>query len=453
MTVSQSTRKSIDDLAKAIVEGLEKDYSMPGAVVLKTSSPVPDIEGNEPNGLFLIGREARLFQKALGSLQNDPAVEHLTRANLSEALIALAQDLESNRPRTKSGSALRQRINNFVSDLARPLIRFEVAFSIESVTFPMETLTFGDVVFREFTLEVAEEWGFPKATSLSRKMHDKLVGQPVGIVTVDAGSSKKAAERAQESLERALNTLRFCIGSITRTPVWDSQLLQRRGQFRAIREVSPQKKFVSTGGGRTSTPIDLEFAESLAGSTAEFMRQLAPIYDGTIQARLRDALFRSIEWIGTSITRESYDHKVVDLCTALEAALTTINDGRKGQAIALRSMLLSMAVDEPFFDPRELYVLYKLRSRVVHGAALGECGENDYIKLRQMAERVVLNIIKLNSTQREINRPWALIGFLESPERVDEALTWLVRWQDDDTKAVADYAKLKSSPADKVEEG
>ena len=284
-------------------------------------------------------------------------------------------------------------------------------------------------------------------------MHDQLVGQPVGIVTVDAGSYKKAEERAQESLERALNTLRFCIGSITRTPVWDSQLLQRRGQFRAIREVSPQKKFVSTGGGRTSTPIDLEFTELLAGSTTEFMRQLAPLYDDTIQARLRDALFRSIEWIGTSITRESYDHKVVDLCTALEAALTTIDDGKKGEAIALRSMLLSMAVDEPFFDPRELYVLYKLRSRVVHGAALGECGENDYIKLRQMAERVVLNIIKLNSTQREITRPSGLIKFLETPERVDEALTWLVRWQDDDTKALAEYAKPKSSRADKVEEG
>ena len=164
MTVSQSTRKSIDDLAKAIVEGLEKDYSIPEAayVVLKTSSPVPDIEGNDPNGLFLIGKEARLFQKALGALQNDQAAEHLTRANLSEALIALVQDLESNRPTMKSGSALRRRINAFVSDLARPLIRYEVAFSIESVTFPTGTLTIGDVVFREFTLEVAEEWGFPE---------------------------------------------------------------------------------------------------------------------------------------------------------------------------------------------------------------------------------------------------------------------------------------------------
>ena len=175
----------------------------------------------------------------------------------------------------------------------------------------------------------------------------------------------------------------------------DRQLLQRRGEFRIIREISPESRLISTGGASISDPMNLDFAGPLVNSTNEFLERLTPLYDGTIREGLRDALFRSIEWVGVSLTRENYDHKIVDLFTAMEAVLTTKDDGRKGEAIAIRLMLLSMVLNVVLVDPQWILVLYDLRSRVIHGAALGVSGENDVMRLRPLAERVLLGVIEL----------------------------------------------------------
>ena len=141
------------------------------------------------------------------------------------------------------------------------------------------------------------------------------------------------------------------------------------------------------------------------------------------------------------ITREYRDHQVVDLCTALEAVLTTLDDGRKGEAIALRSMLLAVALNKPLTDPQEVYSLYELRSRIVHGADLSVSGENDYIKLRSLAEQVLLGVLELNEVSGPFRRPIDLIRRLEKRDRLEKALAWLDYWQDEATKAVAKYGR------------
>ena len=329
-----------------------------------------------------------MYQEALQALENDEAVEHLTRANLDEALFALVPEFEHTQSVKLTKRAIRKKVSDFFSDLVVPPTHYEVAFSVDNINLNAESLTIGDVVFREFTQELAQEWGFDKTSGIFREMLFEIVGLSVGIVTTQGRSARKAAERAQDSLERALNTFRACVGSFTRTKTWDRALLQKRGRARVMRETSPEPKLISTGGGPITEPIELLLTPRLVHSTNEFVGKLAPLYDGTIQGSFRDALLRCIEWIGVSITRESRDHQVVDLCTALEAVLTTLDDGRKGEAIALRSMLLAVALNQPFTDPQEVYSLYELRSRVVHGADLGVSGENDYIKLRSLAERV-----------------------------------------------------------------
>ena len=152
-----------------------------------------------------------------------------------------------------------------------------------------------------------------------------------------------------------------------------------------------------------------------------------------------------------SITRESYDHKIVDLCTGLEAVLTTVDDRRKGEAIAFRFMLLSTALGRPFCPPGVLYDLYERRSRVVHGAALGECGNNDYLQLRLVAKEAVLNIIELNRVQGPIDRPSRLIRLLESRGRMKEATAWLESCRDNATRKVTKYAKSRLSSPGEVE--
>ncbi len=445
MPASQQTRSKVENLANAINEGPETEHPVPypGWVILKTSNPFVDPGDGSSEGLFLVGKQARLYQEALQALENDEAVEHLTRATLDEALDALVRDLDPTRSGKPGRSAIRQRLGQFFSDLVVPPSQFEVAFSVENINLNSESLTIGKVVFKEFTQELAQEWEFEKANGLFRKQIFEIVGLPVGIVSVEGRSVQKAAQRAQDSFDRALNTLRASVGSFTRTRTWDRELQQRRGQYRVIRETSPNTRLISTGGGPISNPIELVLMPRLVNSMNEFMGKLAPLYDGRVQGRFRDALLRSIDWIGTSITREYRDHQVVDLCTALEAVLTTMDDRRKGEAIALRSMLLSVALDQPFTDPQEVYSLYELRSRVVHGADLGVGAESDYIKLRSLAERVLLGVLELHGTQGEgpFHRPTNLIRCLEQPQRLENVLAWLDHWQDEPTRAVARFAR------------
>ena len=233
--------------------------------------------------------------------------------------------------------------------------------------------------------------------------------------------------------------------SSTPFAISDRWLLQRRGEFHAVRQVEPKTSRVESGAARGFRPIGLDLTDPWTASTKDFIGRLGPLYDGTMQGKLRDALLRSLEWTGMSITHESYDHKIVDLCTGLEAVLTTVDDPRKGEAIAFRFMLLSTALGRPFCPPGVLYDLYEHRSRVVHGAALGECGKNDYLQLRLAAKQAVLNIIELDRAQGPIDRPSHLIRLLETRGHMKETIAWLEGCQDNATRKVTEYANLRLS--------
>ena len=454
MTVENSTRNRIDKLAEIIVESSDEGPSASRGSLMARVIPdsVSIDEGDDPTWLSLYGEAVHRFFEALDALEKDRAFEHLTRKELDAELAILSYDLVVKRKGMKSGSVRRERINRFFSTLARQLIPYEVAFNVEGIKFATDPLTIGEVVFREFSQEFASDWDCVKAEGPSRKVIQKelanLTGRSVGVVTVHAGSAEKAVERAQGYFDRALNILRFCISSFPPAVIHDLELLQRRGCFHAVRRLEPEVRPVRTGWERGFQPMECELSGPLAQSTKCFVEQLSPLYDGTIHGKLHDALLRSLQWIGTSITRQNFDDKVVDLCTALEAALTTKGDPKKGEAITLRSMLLSMALGDGFPSPRELYHLYELRSRVVHGAALGVCGESDYRRLRWRAQETVLNIIRLTHMQETITRPSRLITFLESGEWMERAVRWLEDWrdkytQDEYTKALAEYAKEK----------
>ena len=208
MPESQRTRSQVENLANAIVEGSETEHPTPhpGWVVLKTSNHFADPEDASYDGLFLVGKQARLYQEALQALENEEAVEHLTRANLDEALLALVRDLEPTQSAKPNRSAIRQKVRNFFSELVVPPAHYEIAFSIENIKLNGSSITIGNVVFREFTQELAEGWGFETKTGQFREKLLEIVGQPVGIVKVSGMSPTKAAERAQGHLDRALNT-------------------------------------------------------------------------------------------------------------------------------------------------------------------------------------------------------------------------------------------------------
>ena len=102
-----------------------------------------------------------------------------------------------------------------------------------------------------------------------------------------------------------------------------------------------------------------------------------------------------------------------------------------------------MALGDEAPPPRDLLHLYRLRADVVHGVSVGVCAKSDFRELFWRTKNVILNTIELNSTQGPITRPSHLIELLEARERIEEAINQLERWQDEDTKAMIEYAKSR----------
>ncbi len=445
MVVDNRTFIRIDRFTQDVIKSSGKDASAPQGSW--TEGHISAVGSDRPNWLFLAGETVQLYFEALAALESDPVFEHHTREDLDEYLAVLGYDLVVNREQMSSSRARCERIRRFFAALAQPLVPYEVVFDVEGIRFGSGRLTVGDVVFREFGPELAKGWDYTKAEGsfqeILRKTLAELAGQPVGIVTVQAGSARRAVSRAQGYFDCALNTLRLCIGAFPWAVVYDQELLQRRGRFFVVRQLKPEVRPVRIDGSDRFQRIDCDLAGPLEESTEEFIERLAPLHDGTLPGWLRDALLRSIEWIGTSITREQYDHKIVDISTALETVLTTRDDRRKGEAVALRSMLLSMALGDGSPPPRDLLHLYRLRADVVHGVSAGVCAKSDFRELFWRTKNVILNTIELNNTQGPLTRPSHLIELLESRERLEKAIGWLERWQDEDTRAVIEYAKSR----------
>ena len=435
---AQETRERVAKLATWLIEEPLTDVASirKGPYLDKVFS----VSGESHHRRLYIDKEGvDLYFSALNALENDAVCEHITRREVDRELATLAYDLLADQERMKGSHAFQERIRLFYSTIARALVTYEVTFNVEHVKLPTTPITIGNVVFQEFSRELARS--YQDVASSIRRGIDAFIDQPVGIVRVEAGSRQKAIERAGGNFDHALNILRVCIGSFRPAAIHDVELLQRRGKHWIIREISSEIGNIGHGWEMGFRPIGRDVLGTIEMETRLFREQIEPLYDGSIQGRLRDTLLRSLEWIGVSITRQSYDHKVIDLCIALEAALTTKGDPRKGEAIAVRAILLPMALGKGFPSPQELYHLYNVRSRIVHGAALRECGERDYRILQSQAASVILNIIELTRREAVITRSSYLIKFLESREQLEKAIRWLEQQPGQDAADLAEYAR------------
>jgi len=402
-------------------------------------SVAPD--NDDPGWLIVTGDTFIYYEKCLDALAEESELEHITRSDINPELWEFVCDISSNWQSYQKPKNRNDRIRDFLSALVTPHKDFEVMFRVDGLRLTENEITTCGVSFYHLDEEKASGWGIRDQVG-SMQLAPELIGNSVGLVPVKAGSSSKALERAKEKFETALNVLRVCISSFPMARIWDEQLLQKRGQIHAVKVLSPSPQ-VLPGWDRNFASIDLDLGGPLLQSTSELAAKLEPMFDGTIHGRLGAQFVRALEWIGTSITREHNDDKVVDLCTSLEALLTTKDDQRKGEAIALRIMLLSMSLGQDFFHPREVLKLYDLRSRVVHGSARGVCGRPEYLKLRSYALQSLLNVLRLIEQDSSVTRPSLLIKSLEREAQIEQAVSWLDQWRDAESNAIRDYANKR----------
>lgn len=411
--------------------------------------------------LYIDGEGVNLYLGALDALEKDRICEHIDRNMIDKELASLAYDLLQDQAGMRNGSVYQQRLKRFFLAITGPLFTYEIVFSLEGITnFPAEPLTIDSVVFQEFSQELTRINS--QSENTFQRQIEEFIGKPVSIVAIEAGSTEKAVSRAREQCTRALNTLRFCI--VTSHNYWavrDRELLHRLGERWLIRQILPETSQWYPGWKIGFRSIEREISERSGEMIQLLLQRINPLYDGSISPKLRDRLLRSIQWISTSITRESYDDKVIDLCTAMETILTSRDDPKKGEAIAIRSMLLSMTpprnrdtlrlnwlmgVDTPArwsIPPETIYKLYGKRSEIIHGSSLGICAERDYTTLRLQAANIVLSIVELITSETQITRLKHLFDFLESREWLEEAVHRLEKQPGGDMAKLAEYARKR----------
>jgi hypothetical protein len=206
-----------------------------------------------------------------------------------------------------------------------------------------------------------------------------------------------------------------------------------------VRSLSPQPQVIEAGWRFTRERRPLPLVKDVRKRVENVLQKLEPALDGRMPSALATQLVRSAEWIGMSQTRENHDDAVADLCTALECMLTTISDGRKGEAIALRLLLLGRRAKGPEYRPDLALYLYKLRSRVLHGADLRCCGERDTRALWTLAVNGLIMALTLAAEHPDVQTAVQFIGLLEDRTAILSALELIKDHPDTESREVASY--------------
>lgn len=435
-------RGLLNKLAIAVVR--EPDSTAGGTSdLLRARIPASLLIAGGPEFVTLGETQRVLYLQCRGALKSLPELQHLPVADVEGDLWWFVCSVAVRPEAYRDQNYRKQQVDNFLSTRVAPLKEYEVLIRIVGLRLPGGSLTIDNVTFFHLTLEEAANRGIPwTVDGLDLSLGGGFLDTTVAQVRVLAGSADRVPGVARQNLAAALNTLRVCIASFSIAHIWDVEMLQRPGEECLVRSINPPEH-VLWSEEQGFSPIERDVAGDLLNETAAMIERLRPIIDRTIPRELGAPFSRALHWIGTSITRENQDDKVVDLCTAMEAILTTKGDPRKGEAIALRMMLLAVAIDKGFNHPRFPYDVYERRSSIVHGSDLNLCGDTEYIQLRRLAIDTLLHAVEFIAANPSVTKPSAMIMALETPERLGEALQFLRAFDDRDTTMVTRYCEEK----------
>jgi DNA-binding protein Fis len=418
--VSDETAKALARLAHEITD--QPDEIVSGAVSFKDAA-VPDrLRTDEFESFHIRGRKYWLYRLALSHLAQEKTLEHLTARDIEPELWDLVCELSLRRESYRDQKMRSRRICEFLRSIERPWRNFEAILGLSDLGVT-EKFIIGGVTFRKITTPMARKWGLDGHDHLVRTAK-RISASPTAMTQIRAGSHAKASERAKEKVDDALNLLRFSLSGAIYANVWDEQMLFRRNGIWAVKALD-EESFPETNFERGFRPMGIDIPGKLAATLAEYLRPIEDVLAGHGDD-LKRRVKRAVHWIGTATTRESCDDKITDLCTALETLLATKDEGRKAEAIAIRSMLLPAALGQGFPDPGIVFFLYdRKRSDLVHGSEHRIGDTEDYRHLRQLAVRTLEQYVQLVNNSPSVTKHSKVIERIEAPERLKDVLSFL----------------------------
>ena len=349
----------------------------------------------------------------------------------------------------KNPANMAKQITNFESANLRPLDNFEVIVPIADLKLDCSPIDIGGIRLFMVTADYIATMGIP--APFEHFAIKEFVGHSAAFVTSRGNNQKKVIERARTKIRTALNLLRLALEDhTTKLILWkihDFELRFRDGESYLIRKAD--------AGGKSRTMMGWELGPDRAitltinDPLSKQSKQVASVTDTLFASDVQGDLYlyftRAIEWLGGSAKRDSNDDKIVDLCVGLETLLATKSDVRKGELIALRYLLLCLALNKSWFDPGFVLYLYEKRSDIVHGSNRGIGTATDFSEGMMLAIETFRDALTY-SNQNQILKHSKLLSALETPENLNKAIEWLEKAGNDYHKRITEAAKLLLNP-------
>src|SRR5579859_2758687 len=263
--------------------------------------PIADSDEPELQGLSLVNEEAEQFFEILTWLEDEPESEHLTRNAIDTALWELVIDLSVRWRTYRDLGRRRRRVDAFLKEVALSHTAYQAMFLVEELTLDGAALAIGQVRFVRLGDDEAAEWGAPAAFN----------GRAVAFVPVTAGSNTKAAERAEDALLTAPNILRLAASTFPpiSANLGSGAFLQRRGVTFSVRKANRKTHDDWVRHKSRFEPSELVMRGEVYERTSEIFGRVQALFHDDYPRDMARRLVRAAEWIGTSLTRDSFDDR------------------------------------------------------------------------------------------------------------------------------------------------
>lgn len=386
----------------------------------------PELKKLNHTSMVLSGKDREQFYSVFDKLREDRATEYLSDKEIKDRLWFLLCDVFINRSVYKDGSKLKNKIDEFLSDLCKPEIEHEVMFKVLNFDVGLKQLQFWDCLITKYDRQALIDWGFDPSRRHIREVKD-FEDQTQIIVKERGNNPGLIIKRAREKAKRRLKALQVYLSE--RNYLYDEQLLFELAEDAAVRKLDSPSGVLSSWT-RKRSPWGLEYYDAFEKHVTDANHQLS-LFE-TFNPKIKAIIERAIFWIGKAIEEAEPDLKVIALCSAMETILTTKSDKRKGEAIAYRMVLLEAHFEDKISHPGEVLWIYKLRSSVVHGSSIDEATKFEYYTMRGAARQTLKNFINFVS-QKGIKKQTAFIEALESSTHAKTLADWLSHFDDDES--------------------
>jgi len=415
--LTRSTRKTLMQLLNSLLvetkeftrETIKEGFL--GRGIPSDLNPSPD----KP-WLYLKGKSYQLYYESLARLSAEVAFEYMTQDETDEQLWHLVCEtaLAEGSPRTVQGN--KQRVDDFIQRLARPIVEFEVLVPIDHLRVGDRQISIQTISLKRMTSDELRSWGMTKDSEVQ-----KLKGKTFAVVREAGTHYGKAIGRARMKISHALDILIAALA--VRRTIRDEELMFELTEAAFAKD--PEGK-VWSRWDRSYRSIDLVLDAESEENLAEEIRKVVSFMENPrISSEMKNQLTVALANLRKAARSSSFDDKVNFLFIALEALLQTKADHSKGEAISARLMLLSIEEGGGFFDPALTLALYDLRrSATIHGEGIDIAHDREYQDLFLRANQAIRAFIAIVGREGLQNRQ-ALFRWLLQRGKAPDLVGWL----------------------------